>query len=281
MLRKDLSYTGNMLITVDTGATKTLVAGVDKNGRFHTRYRFPTPKDTAEYTSKLSSLIKEHYDKEKISAISIAIPGTAKDGIAVYCGNLKWSNFPIVHDLLGALELNVPVFLGNDADLAALAEANFITPLPKTCLYVTVSTGVGTGLVVDGRLADGLPIFEGGQIFVEYDGIIRRWEDFASGRAIYETYGRYARDIKAKAVWEQIADKIARGLLVLIPTHEPDNVVIGGSIGTYFNKYDKYLIEILNQYIPHYMKNVSVSAAKHPEEAVIYGCKLYAKQQLN
>lgn len=280
MLRKDLSYTGNMLITVDTGATKTLVAGVNKGGQFSARYRFPTPKDTAEYIYKLSSLIKEHFDKEKISTISIAIPGTAKDGVAVYCGNLGWHNFPIVRDLLDALDLKVPVFLANDADLAGLSEANAITPLPETCLYITVSTGVGTGLVINGKLAD-LPIFEGGQIFVEYDGIIRRWEDFASGRAIYETYGRYARDIKAKAVWEQIADKIARGLLVLIPAHIPNNVVIGGSIGTHFDKYEKRLREILNHYLPDYMKNVKVSAAKHPEEAVIYGCKLYAEKQLS
>jgi predicted NBD/HSP70 family sugar kinase len=270
-----------MIITVDTGATKTLVAGADSRGRFHTRYRFPTPKDPAEYIAQLTDIIREHFDTAKVQAISIAVPGATDKGIAVQCGNLGWKNVPIIHPIASTLKTKVPLFLGNDADFAGLAETHFCTPLPKLSIYVTVSTGIGTGVYNNGKLIDQLSLFEGGKIMVEYDGIVRQWESFSSGRAIYETYGRYARDITSRAVWEQIADKIARGLLVLIPTYEPDVLIIGGSIGTYFEKYHTYLDGILRQFIPEYMQKTRVMAARYPEEAVIYGCRLYAEQHLH
>lgn len=271
-----------MIIAVDTGGTKTLVAGSDSEGRFHTRHRFATPKDTDSYINQLGEVLSEHFDLKKAKAISIAVPGTTRGNTVVSCRNLGWKkNFELVEELREKLGTKIPIYIENDANLAGLAEAQALDPIPKSCLYITISTGIGTGITNNGKLVNFLDYFEGGQVVLEYDGMLRVWEDFASGRAIYETYGRYAKDIKSRAVWEQIAEKISRGLLVLAPTLKPEVIVIGGSIGTYFDQYDIYLNAYLEKYIPYIMAGTKVVQAKHPEEAVIYGCKIYADQKLS
>lgn len=271
-----------MIITVDTGGTKTLVAAADSAGKFHTRYRFPTPKDTARYIEQLSQVILEHFDLKKVEAISVAVPGSTEGNVVRRCQNLAWEkDFKLVAELHKALATTTPIYIENDANLAGLAEAHALEPTPKSCLYITVSTGIGTGITNNGKLVKFLDYFEGGLMVMEYDGMLRLWEDFASGRAIYETYGRYARDIKSRAVWEQIADKISRGILVLAPTLKPDVIVIGGSIGTYFEHYEIYLKAYLEKHIPHIMAETQIIQAKHPEEAVLYGCKIYAEQKLS
>ncbi len=273
-----------MIIAVDTGGTKTLVAGSDSEGRFHTRHRFATPKDDENlYVDLLAQTISEHFDIKKVKAISIAVPGFTRGDVFVQCLSpaLSWpDNFELGDKLRAKLDTKAPIYLENDANLAGLAEAHAFEKLPKSCLYVTVSTGIGLGFSRNGKLVQAMDYFEGGKMMLEYDGLLRRWEDFASGRSIYETYGRYARDIKSKAVWEQIAEKISRGLLVLAPTLKPEVIVIGGSIGTYFDKYGIYLNAFLERYIPYIMSETKIVQAKHPEEAVIYGCKIYAEQKL-
>lgn len=115
-------------------------------------------------------------------------------------------------------------------------------------------------------------------MLLEYDGILREWEHFASGRAIYETYGRYAHDITDKHVWQAITDKISRGFFVLLPIFQPDAVIIGGSIGSYFERFGKTLELVIDERLPAYIRRPKLIKAAHPEEAVIYGCNIYAKQ---
>ena len=58
-----------MLVAVDTGGTKTLVASFNRNGTLGEQIKFPTPQDPAEYTKALRSLLKETYSKEHVDAI--------------------------------------------------------------------------------------------------------------------------------------------------------------------------------------------------------------------
>src|SRR5690606_25422172 len=134
-----------------------------------------------------------------------------------------------------------PVLIENDANLAGLAEARMLDPTPVSSLYVTISTGIGTGVITNGHIDPGLRLSEGGRALIEYDGSVREWESFASGKAIYTIYGKFARDITNKRHWDQIADRISRGFLAAIPLIQPDVIIIGGSIGTYFQRYGKQL----------------------------------------
>ena len=227
----------------------------------------------------LRETLQKHYGDKQVEAVVVALPGIVKEGVAVWCNNLGWKNFNAGEELAGVLG-KTPVLIENDANLAGLAETRSLDPTPTSSLYVTISTGIGTGVITNGHIDPGLRYSEGGRALVEFDGVVREWEDFASGKAIYETYGKFARDIKSKRHWNEIADRISRGFLAVIPIIQPDVIIIGGSIGTYFKEYDDQLKALLREKLPPHIPCPTLKKAKHPEEAVIYGCYYYALDYL-
>lgn len=269
-----------MLVTIDTGGTKTLVTSFTKTGEMGEVFRFPTPKEPSAYITALRTILKEKYSHEQVDAIIIGIPGTIKNGVAIWCNNLEWSNFHISEALEGVLG-TVPIFIENDANLAGLAEDRSLEEKVGCSLYVTISTGIGTGIITESHINEDLRLSEGGRILVEYNGHLQEWEKFASGKAIYTLYGTYARDITSKRTWNKIADRISRGFLTIIPLLQPDVIIIGGSIGTYFDRYGKQLSSLLERHLPPHIPTPPIRSAQHPEQAVIYGCYFYGIDQLS
>lgn len=267
-----------MLLTVDTGGTKTLVAGFDHDGKPGEEFRFATPRDPDEYISTLTDAIREHFGGRTFDGMVIAVPGTVRDNVAHWCPNLNWSNVDIATFIKPVV--SCPVWLENDANLAGLAETRSLPHIPPLSLYITISTGIGTGIVTNGQIDRELSSSETGHMMIEYKGVLREWEEFASGRAILKTYGKFARDIHDKKTWNEITDKISRGFLMLIPVLQPSVIIIGGSIGTYFDQYAPRLRETLRLHMPPHIKVPEIRQAAHPEEAVLYGCYYYGKEQL-
>jgi glucokinase len=264
-----------MLVTVDTGGTKTLIAHFGQDGVLGETIKFPTPKNQDEYVALLRETLQKNYEDKTVEAVVVALPGIIKNGVALWCNNLKWKNFDALSALKGVLG-DAPVLIENDANLAGLAETRALKQLPVSSLYVTVSTGIGTGVITNGHIDPGLRYSEGGRALVEFKGEVREWESFASGRAIVDTYGKFARDITDQKTWDEIADRISRGFLAVVPIIQPDVIIIGGSIGTYFERYGSKLEKILNDKLPPHIPCPRFLQAQHPEEAVIYGCYYYA-----
>ncbi|TAL14926.1 ROK family protein [Patescibacteria group bacterium] len=268
-----------MLVTVDTGGTKTLVSSFSEDGILGEVVKFPTPKTTSEYVKLLTETLLEEYGGQSVDAVVIAIPGIIKDGVAVWCNNLGWANFDVAKAFKGVLG-DAPVLIENDANLAGLAEARSLTKTPPSVLYITVSTGVGTGVISHGRIDANLQHGQGGMTMLEFDGSMHQWEKFASGQAIYKMYHKFGRDIHSKRTWRQIADRISRGLLALTPILQPDIIIVGGSIGVYFDQFIEPLTDILKKNMPPHIAVPKIVQAKHPEQAVIYGCYYYALDAL-
>jgi predicted NBD/HSP70 family sugar kinase len=268
-----------MIVTVDTGGTKTLVTSFDKSGKPGEYFRFPTPVIADEYAATLTEFLHDHFAGKKLEGVVIGAPGIIRDNTIVWGGGtLPWENLDIATPVSHALDC--PVWIENDANLAGLAETRALKKAPQTSLYITISTGIGSGIVIDGKLSKALGDSEVGHMVLEYDGRLQEWEKFASGKAITKTYGSYAKDIHDLRVWRQIADKIARGFLALLPTLQPDVVIIGGSIGTYFSNYETHLKNLLREKLPQHIILPEIRQAIHPEEAVVYGCYYYAKDKL-
>lgn len=268
-----------MIVTIDTGGTKTLISSFNAHGKMGESIKFPTPSDPKEYVKILKSTIREHFSHEDVSVIVLALPGIVKSGVAIWCNSLRWKDFKAdaqFHDLLPG----VPFLVENDANLAGLAETRALNPVPVSSLYVTISTGIGSGICTNGYIDPGTRYSEAGRALVEYDGKVREWESFASGHAIVEVYKQFARDITSKRTWRQISDRISRGFLAVIPVLQPDVIIIGGSVGTYFDRYHEYLEGILKEHLPPHIPCPKIVQAQHPEEAVIYGCYYYGKDYL-
>lgn len=265
-----------MLVTIDTGGTKTLISSFGRDGKMGASIKFPTPGEPAEYAKTLKQVVRERYGTAHVDAIIIAMPGVIINGVVRWAPNIGkgWQNVPI-HTMLHNLLPGVPVLIENDVKLAGLGEARAMHSLPTSVMYISISTGIGIGVIENGKIDQAMRKSEAGHMFIEYDGRVRQYESFASGHAIVEVYKKFAREITSKRTWRQIADRISRGLLVLIPIIQPDVIVFGGSVGTYYERYGDYLQEILTHHLPVHIPCPKLVQAKHPEEAVVYGCYYY------
>ena len=107
---------------------------------------------------------------------------------------------------------------------------------------------------------------------LEYKGKLVAWEDFASGKAIVERFGKQAKDIDDTATWQRIVHDWAHGFLELIALVQPDVIIIGGSVGTHFAKYSNLLKKELSTYHNPMVPIPPIIQASRPELAVVYGC---------
>ncbi len=261
-----------MIIAVDTGGTKTLVWVFDQGGAVVSKLRFETPPEPESYITELSHHVTELAQRYPIDAVSVALPCVVDHNVAIESGgNLKWKGLDLPQAFASSLP-GVPILVENDANLGGLGETRLLDPTPASSLYVTVSTGIGTGFITNGAINQSLRLGEGGHSVVEFDGVFDTWEHIASGKAIYEAYQKLAQDITDENTWNQIADRISRGFLMLIPLLRPDIIIIGGGVGTHFEKYGRALDRILDERLYDITPRPKIVQAKHPEEAVIYGC---------
>lgn len=265
-----------MYAGIDIGGTKTLVAALDDNGIIQQKIRFETPKNYDFWIHELRFAVHKLEHKD-FRAAGVGMPGKPdRHGRGEWFGNLDWRNVPIQNDV--EKFLHCPIVLENDAKLAALSEAMLLKDSFNKVLYVTVSTGIGYGLVVNQTIDDALSNRGGTDILVEHNGKIMPWEGFASGRAIVKRYGKPAHDITDKKTWQFIARDLTKGLIELIAVTEPEVIVFGGSVGVYFDRFGQLLHEELEKYRTPLVTLPQLRGAQRPEEAVLFGCYDLAKQ---
>ena len=265
-----------MYLGIDVGGTKTLIAVLDNRGVITESLKFPTPEKYRDWIKQLAQAVASLSTREFI-ACGVGVPGRVNrdTGIGLDMGNLPWEDVPIRDDVKKLL--HCPVIVDNDANLAGLSEAMVLKKEYDRVLYITISTGIGTGIisnqVIDPAFADS----EGGQMILEHHGRFLQWEEFASGRAIVARFGKKARDITDAATWKIIAKDIATGLIDLIAMIQPEVIVLGGSIGTYYDRYAAYLQSSLERYKNPLVPIPPIVQASRPEQAVVYGCYDLAK----
>lgn len=270
-----------MILTIDVGGTKVLVATFSDDGKVAKTKKFKTPIMYPDFIVELKNTIAEILEGEQPEACSIALPGTLdrENGIALFFGNLPWENVAIRQDLSDAI--HCPIYLENDAKMAGLAEADAVSDLYSRVLYVTVSTGIGLGLTVNGIIDQTVSDAGGKAIMLEHQGKIMAWEEFASGKAIVAQTGKMASEITDERDWYLVARNIAIGLTDLIVLLSPDCIVIGGGVGSHLDKFQEKLFSELELYHNKMVKMPQIRKAQHPEEAVIYGGYLLARQHLH
>lgn len=267
-----------MYAAIDVGGTKTLIAVFTEDGELKEQLKFPTPKTYEEFVKDLAINVAK-LSTNDFKACGLAIPGKVdrKHGVGIAFGNLDWTNIPIQADTESILK--TPVVIENDANLAALSEARLIKESYHQVLYITVSTGIGSGLVINGKLAPHFLDAEVGHLLLEHNGKLQRWQEFASGKAIVAKFGKKASDIPAddSDAWYIIARNIAVGLIDLIATLTPDAIVIGGGVGSHYDKFIDRLQEQLKIYDNPMVAIPPILKAQRAEEAVVYGCYEIAK----
>ena len=254
-----------MILAIDIGGTKTLIALYSRKGRVLKKKKFKTAQGYKTFIRDLVASL-EGFRKRRIDSVTVAIPGVVQKNYSVKFGNRKWDDI----DLIGELKdlFDCPIWFENDANLAALSEG---FRLPGRTVFLTFSTGIGGGVVEHNRIMPESNSFEPGHKIYEFNGKKAEWEDIAAASAIENHYHvDRATDLRKKAQLKDIAARVALGLPDIVKEYHPDTIVLGGPMGKIFRLYVKYLPDDLG---------VKYRRPRRPTESVIYGCYRYARQK--
>ncbi|BFV59746.1 ROK family glucokinase [Kitasatospora sp. CMC57] len=199
-----------LTIGVDVGGTKIAAGVVDENGEILARTRVPTPADPQWAVDAIAQAVRELKEQHpEVTAVGVGAPGFVdRDrSTVIFAPNIAWENEPLksrVEELTG-----LTTVVENDANCAAWAEFRFgAAAAHEDAVLITVGTGIGGGIVLDGRLHRGRFGVAGeiGHLNMVPDGLLCGcggkgcWEQYGSGRALR----RYGRE---KAAADPIAGK--------------------------------------------------------------------------
>lgn len=275
----NLAYTSRMYLAIDIGGSKTLVAVFDGAGKQTARKKFVTPKDYAIFLKELANNVAE-LSTDKVTHCCCAVPGLLdrEKGRIISLGNLPWENKNLAIDISSVIN-NTPTIIENDAKLAGLAEAEFLSDKYKRVLYITISTGIGVSYIENGQIVTSVMNMEPGKMPLFYEDKILPWEEFASGRAMVNKYGLKASELTDPKMWQEAGERIAYGTAICVSIFSPEAVVFGGGAGKYAEKFSsiikQYFIDNLHKII---VPPKQLLPAHYGNDSVVYGCYLKLKQ---
>ena len=260
-----------MYIGIDVGGTNLKAGLVDQSGTIlaveRTPLDFRGPESFADTLASLAKAVMASGGAaaQDVEYVGIGIPGAVAGGDILYTANIPMKNVPL--EKLFRQHLDLPVLLGNDADCAAVGEWSCgVGRGTKHFIVITLGTGVGGGMILNGKLYSGCGAGgEVGHIVVQKDGVPcncgRRgcWEAYASATGlIRETTeamkahpesllhqvaaqngavdGRTSfqaaeqGDETALAVCRSYAEYLASGLTDLVNILHPEAVALGGGV---------------------------------------------------
>ena len=252
---------------LEAGGTKMVLAIVNEQGELLEKTAIPTrtPAET------MPEMIR-FFQKAPIAALGIGCfgpldlnPASDTYGSITATPKLAWRNYPILPAFRESLRL--PVGFDTDVNGAALAEGHFGAARGlKSCLYVTVGTGVGGGVLIDGKPVHGLVHPEIGHIFVRpapedpmpqgscpYHGCCL--EGMASGPAMEKRWGVSARELpEAHPAWKLEAAYLAQLCASAMFSFSPERIILGGGVMQHkslFPLIRKETLALLHGYITH------------------------------
>jgi glucokinase len=231
-----------MYVGCDIGGTKTMVASAHEGGEILCRERHPTPEGLREGLDLLFSAITNVCDGTRPDGVGVAIGGPLDwtTGVVSPLHQPAWRGVPL--KALLQERFACPVHIDVDTNVAALGEYRTDRERCDRFLYLTLSTGMGGGFVVDGELYRGAhgchP--EPGHIAVNYRcshpenvhcecGLPDCLEALVSGNGIRRVYGKPAEELN-ETQWDEVAFNLGQGLRCLASLYCPDRIVVGGGV---------------------------------------------------
>jgi predicted NBD/HSP70 family sugar kinase len=246
-----------VIIGVDVRPPQITLAVASVTGKFISQEVLPTPADPKSALETLIQriqLIVRSCRSKKIEGIGISLPGRAHEGRLVFAPNLKWPDFDLRTPLAKATGLEVE--LENAANACVLASVWFDhMESCRNLVVVTVSEGIGAGMLVNGQIARGFQGMAGEFGHVPLDpagphcgcGSRGCWEVFASNRAALRYYHESRSqmdgltfldllsladqgDVRASKALEIMAHYLGRGMRMIVASLAPERIVIIGDL---------------------------------------------------
>lgn len=306
----------NTFIAVDIGGTHIRTAAYESDNIIpltHKRARSHAKKPGT--FDRLVKAIEAVWPKDRsVRAIGMASPGPLdpKTGVVLATPNIpEWIDFPVTDKL--SEYFDVPAYLGNDANLAALGEWKFGAGRGHhDVLYLTISTGIGGGVIIDDRLLHGhhglaaelghVTVLAGGPVCsCGFEGHL---EALAAGPAIVRYVHEHLEagtkselssdgnlnayevaeaakhgDSLAKSAYERAGKYLGIGVASFLHTFDPSIVIFGGGVSQsgplLFEPFEASLrAHVFN---PHYLENLVITTAALGDDAGLLGALALAQ----
>ncbi|WP_422448962.1 ROK family protein [Thermoanaerobacterium sp. DL9XJH110] len=317
---------GMYFIGCDLGGTNIATALVDEKGRIIKKSKFPTEaKFGPDHVIKnmketIYEVMTEVAGIKEIRGIGLGIPGLvdSERGISRFAGNLGWENVPVVEKIKEDFE--VPIFMDNDVRVATLGEKYFgAGKNVDNLICITVGTGVGSGIIIGGKLFRGssgsageighITVFKDGlycncgnrgclEVYASATGIARRAREYIQAgnytvmislvggdlsKITAETVSK-AYDLKdrlAVKIMDETAEILGIGIANYIDLINPEMVIIGGGVSLAGER----LLEPLRKYVRlramrNVAENVQIVKAELGDESGMVGSAALAMMNL-
>lgn len=310
-------------VGIDLGGTNIAAGLVTEDGRILADMSIPTvaERDWREIVADMAAISKQVIEKAgvdiaDVKGVGIGCPGAIdnENGICTYANNIKMEHANIAEEF--RKHFDIPVNLENDANAAALGEYAINGKGAKSFVFVTLGTGVGGGVILDGRIFRGFNgvgaeightvVVSGGEpctcgrlgcweAYASVTGLIRQTkaamekapdsmmhelaeaEGKVSGRTAFDAAKK--GDSAALEVVNKYFEYVGEGITNMVNIFQPEKIVIGGSI----SKEGDYLLKPVREYVNkndynRYMAKASVEIATLFGDAGIIGAALSAKK---
>lgn len=245
----------DMFLVFDIGGTNMRIATSLDGKTLSATKVVPTPPDFNQGIQTLKLAADELAQGGKIAAIAGGLAGPLDEDKTMlvkspHLGDWVGKNFK--QEL--SKVFNAPVSLENDADLAALGEACFGAGVNHQIVaYLTISTGVGGGRVVNQKIDENALGFEPGHQIIVPDGSPcncggkGHLESYVSGSGLQRIYQKKGEEITDPKIWDEAAKYLAIGLNNVTVFWSPDIIILGGSVmnSISLDAVRRYLKEVL------------------------------------
>jgi glucokinase len=229
-------------VGLDIGGTKFLVTSSDEKGRILDRVQEATPQSLEDGLDALNRMIATVSKGRRVKSMGAAIGGPLdwKKGIVSPLHQPGWRDVPL--KTIMEERWKKPFFVDVDTNVAALGEYYFGAEQAQRLLYITLSTGMGGGFLIDGKIFRGM---DGGHPEVGHQSINFQCsypervvcecgagdclEALVSGNGIRRIYGKPAEKLNPEE-WEEVAYNLGQGLRNLSAIYLPEIIILGGGV---------------------------------------------------
>ncbi|MGE5196946.1 MAG: ROK family protein [Deltaproteobacteria bacterium] len=299
------------IIGIDLGGTNLKIALL--NPKFRIAYKeILSTKNFLSKASLIEAIIKavnkvileNNLTRKDILGVGAGLPGPidAKQGLVHFLPNIAgWKDVKLKQIL--EKKLRLPVFLDNDANLMCLAEYEMGAARgAKNAVCITLGTGVGGGIIIDGKLYRGsafaageighIPINENGpkcncggvaclEAYIGNNKIIREAAASFKKKLTLEELSRMAHsgNRRARQIWETVARRLGIALSGVINLINPDCIVIGGGVANAGRLlFDNVIKTVSERAMTVQSEHVRIFKAKLGDDAGLVGAAILAKR---
>ena len=274
-----------IIIGVDLGGTKVSVGAV-AGGEVRRMARRDVPSEEAAEVvlASIVDTIAEVFDASVVG-IGCGVPSVVDvdEGIVFEVENIpSWRE---VH-LKAALEdrFGVPAAVNNDANAFVVGEHVFGKGQGfRHLVGMTLGTGLGTGVIIEGRLYSGANCGAGEIGMMAHKGMTL--EDYCSGQLFPREYGApgevvfdraRAGDAEALAAFERFGRELAEAVMVALYAYDPEALILGGSISSAFEYFEAGLRQGLEAFAyPHVVERLLIARSELENAAVLGAAALF------